>query len=283
MEGRETRYTNDYLWTPLGDPYGFVMYNRYMLNNSSSNTVMTAAIADNSRLSMQVKDANAVYELLAEETTTPGYFLIHPVVNKEGTQYYVRRGTDNYAELSTRANASEWTFGLSPTLIQPYLERVGYVGGLKQSVYDSMDASLVTAIKNGTASAAQMMAAQTIVYNTDKSLYHFAPGYYRLHSVPGTLDIDSVRYASGYLHKTELNPDGNDGTDDAIPMHFYSKIGVSRTFGSTQVLRRAIQKRLPLEVIYLFQPQSMIHRRYSILKEVLIRLTHLIGLIHVSP
>ena len=25
-EGRGTHYTNDYLWTPLGDPYGFKMY-----------------------------------------------------------------------------------------------------------------------------------------------------------------------------------------------------------------------------------------------------------------
>ena len=229
MEGRETRYTNDYLWTPLGDPYGFVMYNRYMLNNSSSTTVMTADIADNSRLIMQAKDANAVYELLAEETTTPGYFLIHPVVNKEGTQYYVRRGTDNYAELSTRANASEWTFGLSPLLIQPYLERVGYVGGLKQSVYDSMDASLVTAIKNGTASAAQMMAAQTIVYNTD-NIVPFTAGYYRLHSVPGTPGVDPVRYASGYLHDIERGPNGDGNESDAIPMHFYSEVGETGTF-----------------------------------------------------
>ena len=34
--GRETHYTNDYLFTPVGDVYGFKMYNRYVLKNSST-------------------------------------------------------------------------------------------------------------------------------------------------------------------------------------------------------------------------------------------------------
>ena len=35
-EGRGTHYTNDFLWTPVGDPYGFQLYNRYMDINSGS-------------------------------------------------------------------------------------------------------------------------------------------------------------------------------------------------------------------------------------------------------
>ena len=38
IAGRETHYTNDYLFTPVGDVYGFKMYNRYVLKNSSEST-----------------------------------------------------------------------------------------------------------------------------------------------------------------------------------------------------------------------------------------------------
>lgn len=237
MRGRETRYTNDYLWTPLGDPYGFVMYNRYMIKNSESSTVMTTAtIGDNIKLKMDTKGANAVYELLADETTTPGNFLVHPVVNNTGTKYYVKRkdtDTDidsdgksdlDYTILSTEP--TEWTFGLTPDLIQPYIDRVGYVGGLKKTVYEGMDETLVSAIKNGTATAAQLMTAQGVVYK-DANIVEFESGYYRLHNQPGVSSISPARYASGYLHDIEKTA-GTGST--AIPMHFYSKTNVSTTF-----------------------------------------------------
>ena len=237
MRGRETRYTNDYLWTPLGDPYGFVMYNRYMIKNSESSTVMTTAtIGDNIKLKMDTKGANAVYELLADETTTPGNFLVHPVVNNTGTKYYVKRkdtDTDidsdgksdlDYTILSTEP--TEWTFGLTPDLIQPYIDRVGYVGGLKKTVYEGMDETLVSAIKNGTATAAQLMTAQGVVYK-DANIVEFESGYYRLHNQPGVSGISPIRYASGYLHDIEKIA-GESST--AIPMHFYSKTNVSTTF-----------------------------------------------------
>lgn len=35
IAGRETHYTNDYLFTPVGDVYGFKMYNRYTVKNSN--------------------------------------------------------------------------------------------------------------------------------------------------------------------------------------------------------------------------------------------------------
>jgi hypothetical protein len=33
-EGRGSHYTNDFLWSPIGDPYGFQLFNRYMNINS---------------------------------------------------------------------------------------------------------------------------------------------------------------------------------------------------------------------------------------------------------
>ena len=78
-----------------------------------------------------IPEGNEVFELLASNTA--GYFRIHPVVNYIGTQYYVRKDpSDNYAKIST--GYSEWTFNLNPDLIQPYIDRINYVGGLKSEV-----------------------------------------------------------------------------------------------------------------------------------------------------
>ena len=44
--GYATHYTNDYLWTPVGDPYGFKMYNRYIHKNlgGSAKVMSTTAL-----------------------------------------------------------------------------------------------------------------------------------------------------------------------------------------------------------------------------------------------
>lgn len=218
MAGRDTRYSNDYLWLPLGDPYGFVMYNRYIKKNSlttgddntrvmtTENTAFTTeAVTGHENLKMAepgtggIPSGNEVYELLASNTA--GCFRVHPVINNSGTQYFIRKDpTDNYAKLSTIA--TEWRFGLSSELVKPYIDRVGYVGGLTKTAYEAMDAGLVTAIKNGTADAAQLMAAQSVVYNID-NIVEFEAGYYRLHNQPGVSGISPIRYASGYLHEIE--------------------------------------------------------------------------------
>lgn len=238
MKGRDTRYTNDYLWLPLGDPYGFKMYNRYIKKNSSttgddnSRMMTTESIGEGVNLKMlepvesspeegQAVKGNEVYELL--HSSKDGYFRVHPVINNSGTQYYIRKDpTDDFTKLSE--TATEWTFGLSAQLIQPYVERVGYVGGLKKNVYDAMDAGLVSAVKNGTATAAQLMEAQAIVYNTD-NIVPFATGYYRMHNQPGVSGISTVRYASGYLHDIEKT-----AVSGGIPMHFYSRKNTETTF-----------------------------------------------------
>lgn len=231
MEGRATRYTNDYLWTPVGDVYGFKLYNRYMIKNSNAlsdddtSKMMTFAgtVAENKKLvvaqpNSNVKEetytsGNEVFELLTGDNPNSGYFRVHPVVNtKEQTQYYVKRGTDNYAVLST--TPSDWTFGLDMSLMEPYYERAGYVGGLTTTGKTAYE----TAVSSG-----KVMNIQKVVYD-DANIIPFEKGYYRLHNQPGVSRINPVRYASGYLHDLERTH------DSGIPMHFYSREGVNTTF-----------------------------------------------------
>ena len=253
MEGRETRYTNDYLWTPLGDPYGFRMYNRYMIKNSGADDkVMTTdnasftSVVEGTKLKMavpgedDVPKGNEVYELLKGDAD--GYFRIHPVINtKEQTQYYVRRynnksvpdydggGSDlDYTILSTEP--CDWRFGLDMTLLEPYYIQAGYIGGLTTTAKDPSKEPKSGKQLYEDALKENIMKVQKVVYDDD-NIVDFAPGYYRLHSMPGTPGISTIRYASGYSHKTELTGDGV--TDGPIPMHFYSKVGTSTTFGSS--------------------------------------------------
>jgi len=246
MAGRETRYTNDYLWTPLGDVYGFRMYNRYMIKNSGGvNNVMTMpTMTEGTNLKLAVPGVDGipegyeVFELLSPYIPS-GSFKVHPVVNKVGTQYYIKRhdaDTDvsgdgisdlNFAVLSTED--SEWTFSLTTELLKPYIDRVGYLGGLKTDVYNGEKKDVLDRVKAGTASYEDMLEVQGIVYK-DVNIISFTPGYYRLHNQPGVSKISPVRYASGYLHDIEKTA-GTSSTP--IPMHFYSKKGVSTTFGSS--------------------------------------------------
>ena len=233
MEGRETRYTNDYLWSPVGDVYGFKMYNRYMIKNSGgvNNVMTTDDISEGQNLKMaESTTGREVYELLG--SNEPGYFRIHPVINYTGTQYYVWKDpSDNYTKLST--NYSEWTFNLPPNLLKPYIERVGYVGGLTKDAYDANKTDL-DKVMDGTATYEDLLKVQGIVYD-DENIVKYKPGYYRLHNQPDVSEISPIRYASGYLHKTELTPGtGTEVSPVAIPMHFYSKSGVSTTFNTLE-------------------------------------------------
>ena len=232
MEGRETRYTNDYLWTPLGDVYGFKLYNRYMIKNSDgSDKVMTFAgtVEEGKNLAVAepgstvdaktYTEGNEIFELISGDAD--GYFRVHPVVNTGATKYYVKRDASdsNYAKLST--TPSDWTFGLDMSLLEPYYSRAGYVGGLN----DTGKAAYKTEIDKGEGNY-RITDLQNIVYN-DANIIKFSKGYYRMHSVPGIPGIAPVRYASGYLHEIEKTA-GTSSTP--IPMHFYSKAGVTGTF-----------------------------------------------------
>ncbi len=220
--GRATRYTNDYLWTPLGDVYGFKMFNRYMIKNSNSETkVMTYPGEASDELNLLIAEpgtgsytaGNEVFELLPGDMD--GYFRVHPVANTGEPKYYVRRGASDYAVLST--TPSDWTFGLDMTLLEPYYERAGYIGGLNEAGKTAYETALAK-------DTIKIIDLQEVVYN-DANIVHYTPGYYRMHSQPGVSGIAPVRYASGYLHETEKT-----AVSGGTPMHFYSKAGVSTTF-----------------------------------------------------
>jgi hypothetical protein len=70
-----------------------------------------------------------------------------------------------------------------------------------------------------------MLEVQGIVYK-DANIVPYTPGYYRLHSQPGVSGMNTVRYASGYLHSVEKGS----GPSTAIPLHFYSRKGTNTTF-----------------------------------------------------
>ncbi len=119
--------------------------------------------------------------------------------------------------------------GLDMTLLEPYYIQAGYIGGLTTTPKEGQTKSGKELYED--ALKENIMEIQKVVYN-DNNIVDFAPGYYRLHSMPGTPGISTIRYASGYLHKTELTGD-DVHTDGPIPMHFYSKVGTSTTFGSS--------------------------------------------------
>ena len=230
--GYATHYTNDYLWTPVGDPYGFKMYNRYIHKNRGENKVMSTSDITTDRAVEMVADdnskphlpANSVYELLANNLTTPGYFRVHPVANMHDlTQFYIKNDNGN---MKLNPTPTEWRFGLSEDLMKPYYQGAGYVGGLNpagKSAYEEVCGNY----DNGAITEfTKLINLQDVVYNHDTDdennyIVHYAPGYYRLHSQPGSESISTPRYLSGYTHKIERDLDGNGDESDAIPMHFY--------------------------------------------------------------
>lgn len=217
QSGYATHYTNDYLWTPVGDPYGFKMYNRYGTRNGQPVVMTTSDISAGRVVTMNTDNAYAVYELLATSTTTPGYFHVHPMVNMTGLQYYVNSNSGTGA-MTLSTTPSEWTFGLSEEVMNPYYQAAGYVGGLTaegKAKYEEAKAE--------EDAFTMLMGMQAVVYNDDY-IVPYTPGYYRLHSQPGSLGLSTPRYASGYTHKTELT--AGEG-DTAIPLHFYEQTSYS--------------------------------------------------------
>ena len=228
-EGREPHYTNEFLWKPVGDPYGFKMYNRYTYKNAEqTSSVMTTTDtpADGQSLTLGSDTSpNSIYELFAGETD--GYFIMRPMLNNNVAIY------NNAGTMSLSAtNASEWTFGLSESLFKPYRDRTGYVGGLNDAGKTAYDAA-----------AGNLQTIQGIVYN-DANIVPLAQGYYRLHNLPNTDGITTLRYLSGYLHEIEKTH-----VSGGSPMHFYSRMGVNTTFealGSGYTVTPATQGQIPI-------------------------------------
>jgi len=230
--GYATHYTNDYLWTPVGDPYGFKMYNRYLHKNiggtakvmgTTDITAEAIAMVDDNNSAPHLP-ANSVYELLATSTTTPGYFRIHPVINMlDDTQFYMKNNSSTGA-MTLNTVPTDWTFGLSEEVMKPYYQAAGYIGGLNaagKAAYD-VEAAKTNPLK-------RLMGLQNVVYNHDNNnpedhstnpnyIVHYEDGYYRLHSQPGSSGITTPRYMSGYTHAIEQTAGAG---STAIPLHFY--------------------------------------------------------------
>ncbi len=244
--GRALHYTNDYLWSPLGDPYGFRSFNRYAYkNNGQSEYVLTtASIADNQEVVMGSylsNDKRDIYELLESSTPGNGTFRVHPLLNTDNTIFLRVKESVDPAEngkliLSDDKPVQEWTYGLSEQLLNPYYQGAGNVGGLNDDGKTAYETAKTTYAANP---ARLIRELQQICYNKD-NIVNYAAGYYRLANQPGASSISPQRYASGYLHLVESTDyDGNssadaDGDDnnaiDVLPMHFYSRKGTSTTF-----------------------------------------------------
>ena len=212
--GRDLHYTNDYLWTAEGDPYGFVIHNRYAAKNANKwNYVVTTADdpAANATLIMSGTASYAVYEMTP--ASTDGYFRLHPI-NKGGIYVYNNAGTPKLSSTPT-----DWKFTLNEAQLTPYKTRAGYVGGLNEDGLTAYNA------------ADGLTAKQSVVYDSD-NIQGYEKGYYRLCNMPNAAGITTTRYLSGYRNKTELSPgSGTELSPVAIPLHFYGEKGVTnKTF-----------------------------------------------------
>ena len=251
IAGRETHYTNDYLFTPVGDVYGFKMYNRYTVKNGNESNdndqsmVMTStALTNNTSVNIAAPGSstpepesqtytvgNEIYELITGDVD--GYFRVHPVANNSGDVVYLKK---DGSALKLSTTPQDWTFELDMAMLQPYYLGAGNVGGLNAKGKDAYEAEIA---KGEGEDGYKITDLQNIVYD-DENIVHFTPGYYRLHSQPGVTGVSPVRYASGYLHDIEQTA-GTSSTP--IPMHFYSKEGVTGTFdGATNPLASDLTK-----------------------------------------
>jgi hypothetical protein len=244
--GQALHYTNDFLWAPLGDPYGFRSFNRYVYkNNGQSEYVLTtASIADNQEVVMgsyESNDKRDIYELLESSTPGNGTFRVHPLLNTDNTIFLRVKESVDPAEngkliLSDDKPVQEWIYGLSEQLLNPYYQGAGNVGGLNDDGKTAYETAKTTYVDNP---ARLIRELQQICYSKD-NIVNYAAGYYRLANQPGVSSISPQRYASGYLHLVESTDyDGNSSADadgdennaiDVLPMHFYSRKGTSTTF-----------------------------------------------------
>jgi len=244
--GRALHYTNDYLWSPLGDPYGFRMYNRYIYKNKGeSTTVMTTdEIEDGQELKMGAIADNGIYELLPSGNIGTGSFRVHPLLDTSNTLFLSivesgEPGDIGKLILSDDTPVKEWTYGLSVELLNPHYQGAGNVGGLTTTAKPGREKSGEALYEEAQTTYADkpaqlIRALQQICYNKD-NIVDYAPGYYRLCNQPGASSLSPQRYASGYLHDIEKTA-GTSSTP--IPMHFYSKVGVTGTFdGDTNPLK----------------------------------------------
>lgn len=242
-EGRDTHYTNDYLWAPEGDPYGFLLHNRYATKNHSGWTeVMTTAATPAEDVTMTLttpRTGNSVMEMLMSNySATDKAFLTHPVaandwltVEERSTDnnitkfslgnalYLYTDGTTTSLKLMSHADAkrtadASWRLNLSKEQLLPYFSRAGYVGGLKPDVARA-NQPLWTKLQAATPGAGSLSDAQTLVYDDANTVPLNDNAYYRIHG------LLTPRYISGYTHLTEQT--------EAVNLHFHEVREAVRT------------------------------------------------------
>lgn len=164
---RSVHATNDWLWAPEGDPYGFVLRNRYASvngtgwgkvalttdNGSYTKETANAVTHTDAFTSTQVKQTaqtehNAVYEMMSGMHDYS--FLMHPTAERISTadetfagSYVTADATSHKAALAYVSDAKNtantdksvnWILMATPEQLLPYFDRAGYVGGLKPEV-----------------------------------------------------------------------------------------------------------------------------------------------------
>ena len=166
-------YTNNYLWAPEGDSYGFVLRSRYATVNGTGwdNVALTTANTTydkestyalthstsynkkNIHYSSVNQNHNAIYEMYVGRNDYS--FLMHPTSNSIDNAdeaykgFYMTHNTSTHeAELqyssstdAKNSKESNWRLMVTPEQLLPYFDNAGYVGGLKPSVAKTMSNS----------------------------------------------------------------------------------------------------------------------------------------------
>ena len=250
---QDHHYTNDYLWAPVGDPYGFELHNRYatvnggdFANKKPGIATIGSIAADEALASKNTTNQSTVFEMY--EGNSDASFLLHPVAansngdvnitweNPDFTSYFVQADGGKMKmkqqKVSTVSSigSANWYLSVTPQMLLPYYERAGYVGGLKPDVAASSAnltrlSKLNAALTGSTVTFSDLDDIRKVVYAVDAglkpvNLVPLAEGYFRFQAMPST-DALKARYMSGYRHQSELTA--------SVPMHFYETTEALRT------------------------------------------------------
>ena len=260
-EGRDTHYTNDFLWSPVGDPYGFVMYNRYVYKNGGrTDYVMTTTAnpaADADLIMSDDTSDKRIYELFAG--SSDGYFKVSPLMNSGVFLDNTHASGEHSGAVSLKTSTStEWHFGLAEEQLKPFYDYAGDIGGLTVEAEEGEKTG-----KQKYEEADDLMAKRDIVYN-DGNIIQFSAGFYRVYSQEGSSGITTPRYLSGYTHEIEKTV-----VSGGLPLHFYEMAGVSTSFselGSGFTVSNATHGDIPIPAaeydpasIFYFEAQTPVY------------------------
>ena len=212
-EGRGSHYTNDFLWTPIGDPYGFQLFNRYMDVNSGSdnlgekNKVITtystyytaaAAAAYNATLTGALKATEHLTDTDAAKynaATGENKQANDPLTAEEANNYNATlSGHKNAGDLKTPAVSAADFWEGQQIVMGDYTEHAGQATN-RTVIPGSSPQNLIPAeIK--TKSIYELLESST-------------PGYFRFHPVANTEETK-------YYFKPKWDDDDGDHVDNFL-------------------------------------------------------------------